>query len=42
MLIVDIRLLLFIVALKLIPADIDALRIQFNETPAVTINTNPT
>jgi len=37
MLIMDIRLLLFIVALKLIPADIDALRIQFNETPAVTI-----
>lgn len=33
----DPKLLLLIVALKLVPADIDALRLQFNDNPAVAI-----
>jgi hypothetical protein len=37
MLFMDPKLLLLIVALKLVPADIDTLRLQFNDNPAVAI-----
>jgi len=34
---VDVKMLLLIVALRLVPADIDELRLQFNDNPAVAI-----
>ena len=37
MLFMELKLLLLIVALKLVPADIDTLRLQFNDNPAVAI-----